>query len=169
MSIDELVAGAQSYLAEGYRAVKVRAGLHDGPTDVRRVAAVRAAVGPDIAIMVDCNERLDRAGAQWLAHRFGELDVGWLEEPLPAGDIDGHQGPGITHTPITMLHVSLNPGAELTLPWRSGFNALAYGLAGRGTAGTEARPFRTGPSSRTRPRSPARCPRPPTSARSSTP
>ncbi|MFI0775700.1 pirin family protein [Streptomyces sp. NPDC021212] len=63
---------------------------------------------------------------------------------LIAGDIDGHQGPGITHTPITMLHVSLNPGAELTLPWRSDFNALAYGLAGRGTAGTEQRPFRTG-------------------------
>ncbi|MCC3766393.1 pirin family protein [Streptomyces sp. UNOC14_S4] len=63
---------------------------------------------------------------------------------LIAGDIDGHEGPGITHTPITMMHVSLNPGAELTLPWRSDFNALAYGLAGRGTAGPEGRPFRTG-------------------------
>ncbi|MEU5420975.1 pirin family protein [Streptomyces sp. NPDC001407] len=65
---------------------------------------------------------------------------------LIAGDIDGHEGPGITHTPITMLHVSLNPGAELTLPWRSDFNALAYALAGRGTAGTDKRPFRTGQS-----------------------
>ncbi|GHG58819.1 pirin family protein [Streptomyces griseocarneus] len=63
---------------------------------------------------------------------------------LIAGEIDGHQGPGITHTPITMAHVSLNPGAELTLPWRPDFNALAYGLAGRGTAGTERRPFGTG-------------------------
>src|ERR1044072_5925730 len=35
---------------------------------------------------------------------------------LIAGDIDGDQGPGVTHTPITMLHVSLNAGAELTLP-----------------------------------------------------
>ncbi|MEU8826034.1 pirin family protein [Streptomyces sp. NPDC048636] len=63
---------------------------------------------------------------------------------LIAGEIDGHRGPGITHTPITMLHVSLNAGAELTLPWNPGFNALAYGLAGRGTAGPERRPFRTG-------------------------
>ncbi|MEU7132775.1 pirin family protein [Streptomyces sp. NPDC046261] len=63
---------------------------------------------------------------------------------LIAGDIDGHQGPGITHTPITMMHVSLNPGAELTLPWRPDFNALAYGLAGRGTAGAGQRPFRSG-------------------------
>ncbi|MCB5912007.1 pirin family protein [Streptomyces pinistramenti] len=63
---------------------------------------------------------------------------------LIAGDIDGNEGPGATHTPITMLHVSVTPGAELTLPWRADFNALAYGLAGRGTAGAEGRPFRMG-------------------------
>ncbi|MCM2577992.1 pirin family protein [Streptomyces meridianus] len=61
-----------------------------------------------------------------------------------AGDVDGHQGPGRTHTPIVMIHATLNPGAELTLPWRSDFNALAYGLAGGGTAGDRA--FRTGQS-----------------------
>ncbi|WP_329186826.1 pirin family protein [Actinacidiphila glaucinigra] len=61
-----------------------------------------------------------------------------------AGDVDGHQGPGATHTPITMLHVSVNPGAQLTLPWRADFNALAYGLSGRGTAGPEGRAFRMG-------------------------
>ncbi|WP_327679310.1 pirin family protein [Kitasatospora sp. NBC_00458] len=63
-----------------------------------------------------------------------------------AGEIDGHQGPGATHTPITMIHASINPGAQITLPWRSDFNALAYGLAGTGSAGTERRPFRMGQS-----------------------
>ncbi len=63
---------------------------------------------------------------------------------LIAGEIGGHRGPGITHTPITMIHASLSPGAELTLPWRPEFNALAYALAGRGTAGPERRPFRMG-------------------------
>ncbi|PGH49456.1 pirin family protein [Streptomyces sp. Ru87] len=63
-----------------------------------------------------------------------------------AGELDGHTGPGVTHTPITMIHASVGPGAELTLPWRADFNALAYGLAGRGTAGAEGRPFRTGQS-----------------------
>ena len=63
---------------------------------------------------------------------------------LIAGDIEGHRGPGATHTPITMIHASVTPGAELTLPWRADFNALAYALAGRGTAGPQARPFRTG-------------------------
>ncbi|MEV4559885.1 pirin family protein [Kitasatospora sp. NPDC049285] len=61
-----------------------------------------------------------------------------------AGELDGHQGPGSTHTPITMIHGSLTPGAQVTLPWRSDFNALAYGLAGSGSAGAERRPFHMG-------------------------
>ena len=54
------------------------------------------------------------------------------------------QGPGITHTPITMIHATLAPGAELTLPWREDFNGLAYVLAGRGTVGAERRPVQLG-------------------------
>ncbi|MFD6040385.1 pirin family protein [Streptomyces koyangensis] len=61
-----------------------------------------------------------------------------------AGDFDGHEGPGITHTPITMIHASVRPGAEVTLPWREEYNGLAYVLAGRGTVGTDHRPVRTG-------------------------
>ncbi|OEJ95345.1 pirin family protein [Streptomyces thermolilacinus] len=61
-----------------------------------------------------------------------------------AGDLDGHEGPGITHTPITMVHATLRPGSEVTLPWRSDFNGLAYVLAGRGTVGAERRPVHTG-------------------------
>ena len=61
-----------------------------------------------------------------------------------AGELDGHQGPGATHTPITMIHATVSPGAELTLPWREDFNGLAYVLAGRGTAGEERRPVHMG-------------------------
>lgn len=59
---------------------------------------------------------------------------------LIAGDLAGHSGPGATFTPITMLHATVSPGAELVLPWRADFNALAYVLAGRGTTGNEHRP-----------------------------
>jgi redox-sensitive bicupin YhaK (pirin superfamily) len=65
---------------------------------------------------------------------------------LIAGDIAGHAGPGATHTPITMIHATVHPGAEVTLPWRPDFNALAYGLAGSGAAGADRRPFRMGQS-----------------------
>jgi redox-sensitive bicupin YhaK (pirin superfamily) len=61
-----------------------------------------------------------------------------------AGDLAGHQGPGVTHTPISILHVTLQPGATLDLPWRPDYNALVYVLAGRGTVGTDRRPFHTG-------------------------
>lgn len=61
-----------------------------------------------------------------------------------AGEIDGHTGPGSTHTPIVMAHATVQPGAQLSLPWRSDFNALAYVLSGRGTVGTENRPIEEG-------------------------
>src|SRR6266511_2218034 len=47
-----------------------------------------------------------------------------------AGEVAGHQGPGVTYTPITLLHATLAPGAQLRLPWRPDFNALVYVLAG---------------------------------------
>jgi quercetin 2,3-dioxygenase len=61
-----------------------------------------------------------------------------------AGELDGHGGPGVTHTPITLAHVTVEPGAQLRLPWRADFNALAYVLAGAGTVGTDRRPVKTG-------------------------
>ena len=61
-----------------------------------------------------------------------------------AGDLDGHPGPGVTATPISLLHATLSPGAELSLPWRADFNALVYVLSGRGTVGSERRPFAGG-------------------------
>jgi len=63
---------------------------------------------------------------------------------LIAGDLGEHRGPGSTHTPIVMAHVTLAPGAQMTLPWNANYNALAYVLAGSGAVGIEARPVRTG-------------------------
>jgi quercetin 2,3-dioxygenase len=61
-----------------------------------------------------------------------------------AGDVAGHAGPGSTHTPIALLHATIEPGARLRLPWRPDFSALGYVLAGAGTAGAGQRPVRTG-------------------------
>jgi redox-sensitive bicupin YhaK (pirin superfamily) len=61
-----------------------------------------------------------------------------------AGEVAGHAGPGSTHTPINLAHVTLQPGAQLDLPWQPGYNALVYVLAGGGTVGAEGRPFHMG-------------------------
>lgn len=91
---------------------------------------------------------------KWLPPRYQDLRGGettLLTTPdggtllrLIAGRLGDHQGPGDTHTPITMIHATLQPGARLRLPWRPDFNALAYVLNGRGSAGTEARPVESG-------------------------
>lgn len=59
---------------------------------------------------------------------------------LIAGDLDGHPGPGVTHTPITYAHATVSPGAQLTVPWNPEFSAMAYVLLGQGYAGGEGRP-----------------------------
>ncbi|QNG20340.1 pirin family protein [Rhodococcus triatomae] len=61
-----------------------------------------------------------------------------------AGEIDGHRGPGSTYTPISIAHLSIAPGASVTLPWNPEFNALAYVMAGNGLVGSERRPVHTG-------------------------
>jgi len=61
-----------------------------------------------------------------------------------AGALAGHDGPGVTHTPITYLHATVSPGARLAMPWPADYNALAYVLSGRGTAGQERRPLEEG-------------------------
>lgn len=63
---------------------------------------------------------------------------------LIAGDLGQQQGPGSTHTPITMIHATVQPDARLELPWRVDFNALVYVLNGRGTVGLEQRPINSG-------------------------
>jgi redox-sensitive bicupin YhaK (pirin superfamily) len=50
-----------------------------------------------------------------------------------AGELCGKKGPGITHTPITLAHVSLEPAARIELPWPREFNCLVYVLAGAGS------------------------------------
>lgn len=82
-----------------------------------------------------------RAGGVALATSY---DAGALVRII-AGTVDGHHGPGSTHTPMSLVHVTLEPGARLDLPWEVEFNALVYVLNGAGTVGTsEARPVRTG-------------------------
>ncbi|NHI19280.1 pirin family protein [Phycicoccus endophyticus] len=78
-------------------------------------------------------------------------DVALLSSPdggalvrVIAGTLDGHEGPGVTHTPITVLHVTVAPGARVRLPWEPGYNALVYALNGTGSVGPGRQPLRMG-------------------------
>jgi redox-sensitive bicupin YhaK (pirin superfamily) len=89
---------------------------------------------------------------KWVPPRYQDLrgeQVVLLRSPdggalvrLVAGELAGHRGPGATHTPIAMVHVTVSPGAELELPWDPGFNALVYVLSGKGSVADQ--PVHTG-------------------------
>jgi redox-sensitive bicupin YhaK (pirin superfamily) len=63
-------------------------------------------------------------------------DAGALVRVI-AGRVGTVEGPGVTHTPITLVHATVAPGARLELPWDPRYNALVYALAGAGTVGEE--------------------------------
>jgi redox-sensitive bicupin YhaK (pirin superfamily) len=81
-----------------------------------------------------------RSGEVALATSY---DAGSLVRVI-AGTVDGNAGPGSTHTPMALVHATVEPGARLDLPWDVDFNALVYVLNGSGTVGTDARPVRMG-------------------------
>jgi hypothetical protein len=56
-----------------------------------------------------------------------------------AGTVDGHEGPGVTYSPISVVHATVQPGAEVDIPWRKDFNALVYVLNGSGYVGADRR------------------------------
>ena len=84
--IDELLDEVGQRIGEGYRRIKLK--IQPG-WDVEPVAAVRERFGNDVALHVDGNGAYERSHAEHLAEldRFGLL---MLEQPLPAGDVDGH-------------------------------------------------------------------------------
>ena len=82
---EELVAEAGEALARGYKALKLRLG-DTAANDIARVAAIRAAFGPEIDILTDANAAYSLADARRVMPALDESQVGWLEEPFPPHD-----------------------------------------------------------------------------------
>lgn len=76
---------------DGYRAVKIKVGGKNPNEDLRRVEAVRNALGPDVRIMTDANGRWTLPQAIQTAGRLVEFDIVWIEEPIAFDDVAGHR------------------------------------------------------------------------------
>ncbi len=74
-------AKALDFVNQGFRAVKLKIGRGVG-VDLDHVAAVRAAIGPDIKLMVDCNGAYTVADSIPLGRGLVKHDVFWFEEPV---------------------------------------------------------------------------------------
>jgi D-galactarolactone cycloisomerase len=91
-SDEELVEEVVGMVNRGYSMVKIKVGVEGGHNlrrDVRRVSAVREAIGPDVSLALDANNCWDAATGVQFANRVRDLDIVWLEEPVPADDIPG--------------------------------------------------------------------------------
>jgi L-alanine-DL-glutamate epimerase-like enolase superfamily enzyme len=97
---DELAAAARSWVERGFRRLKMTVGHHalqrrDEPRplaeviaeDVRRIRAVREAVGPDVQIFIDANCSLDYFHALSLTQRIEDCGIAFFEEPVAQNDI----------------------------------------------------------------------------------
>ncbi len=87
--IHYLAEEAAAYVAEGFKAVKLKVGF-GVDEDARLTRAVREAIGPNVALMVDANHAYDSVAAIRLGRQIEQFDIGWFEEPVPPEDIAGH-------------------------------------------------------------------------------
>src|SRR6186997_1483497 len=76
-------------MAEGWTHFKVKVGGRP-EDDLRRLSAVRAAIGPDRKLMIDSNQRWDVDEAIARIRELSHLNLWWAEEPTHPDDVLGH-------------------------------------------------------------------------------
>ncbi len=79
------------YAKHGFDAVKMRVGIMDATVaaSVERVQAARAALGPDVGLMVDAHGTFSPTDAIRFANRVDDVGLRWFEEPVSADDRAG--------------------------------------------------------------------------------
>ena len=112
-------------------------------------AVARGGLFHGIQLWVNLPSSLKMTDPRYQDIRGGEIELltshdGGSLLRVIAGELGGHAGPGITHSPITLVHATVQPGAEVRLPWPADHNALVYAISGNGTVGPDDRPLRSG-------------------------
>lgn len=89
--VDGIGAQLRGYTEHGFRGVKMRIGVMDGDvrTSVARVRNARAALGPNIKLMVDAHGTFSVSEAKSFAAQTADCDLFWFEEPVNADDRTG--------------------------------------------------------------------------------
>ncbi len=83
---------AAGFVQQGFQHVKCHLGAPgQWEQDLKRLQAIRQAIGPEVGLMVDLNTGMDRTQALRFGEAIAEFDPFWLEEPLPPWDLEGHR------------------------------------------------------------------------------
>ncbi len=89
-SVAAAVGEARAAMAAGFRAVKLKVGgTETEAAEVERVAAVRAAVGPEVRLRLDANGAWTAERAIRLLQRLASEEIELVEQPVPADDLEG--------------------------------------------------------------------------------
>jgi D-galactarolactone cycloisomerase len=88
--LDYVVREVEGYVREGFAAVKLKIGFGVAE-DEALIRAVREAIGPRVALMLDANHGFDALEAIELGRRVAPLDIGWFEEPVVPDDLDSYR------------------------------------------------------------------------------
>ncbi|WP_329544103.1 mandelate racemase/muconate lactonizing enzyme family protein [Streptomyces sp. NBC_01356] len=90
LSDADLVRDLTSLIDHGWSRVKIKVGRPDWKEDARRVRAVRKAIGDDVTLMCDANQRWDLSTANQIMPTLEEAAMDWVEEPFHADDLQAH-------------------------------------------------------------------------------
>jgi D-galactarolactone cycloisomerase len=88
-TLSYLVDEVRGYVAQGFRAAKLKIGFGVAQ-DVALIRAVREAVGPRVGLMLDANHGYDAIDAIRLGRAIADCDIGWFEEPVVPDDLDSY-------------------------------------------------------------------------------
>lgn len=88
-SIETAIQNASTAISAGFRTLKIKIGTT--PDDYSVVQAIRNTVGPEVALRLDVNEDWDFATAHQQLLRYAPLAIQYIEQPLPAYDLEGMQ------------------------------------------------------------------------------
>ena len=86
-SVDDIVKEAEGFVALGCRHYKMKLGRPNLMENVERVRAVRKALGNDVELLVDANQRWDVPTHLKIGRHLEEFDLYWYEEPVLADNI----------------------------------------------------------------------------------
>jgi L-alanine-DL-glutamate epimerase-like enolase superfamily enzyme len=90
-TLDELIEEVKSYVARGFKAVKIKVGCKEIEKDIERLKKVREVVGDVVKIMIDANQGMTADNAIKLADGVNDLNIVWFEEPVENKNYEGYK------------------------------------------------------------------------------
>jgi L-fuconate dehydratase len=123
-SDEKLERLAKQAVRDGFRTIKLKVGA-DPESDLRRCRIARRAIGPDVGLAIDANQRWDVTEAVERLKPLADLDIAWVEEPTSPDDVLGH---AVIRRAVSPMRISTGEHAHNRVMFKQFFQAGAVDL-----------------------------------------